>query len=158
MPKGDGNRNKGKGMTWLRGNVNYQGDDCLIWPFSRDPHYGRGQVGYKGARHWAHRVMCELAHGPAPADKPQAAHNCGKGHTGCCNPRHLEWKDNSENQIDRRIHGTIEGGIGRRARLPADQIQAIQDAKGKVPQLTLAAQYGVKRGTIEYWHRKVQSS
>ena len=160
MPKGNPgqpspHRGKGPGLKWLREHVAYQGEDCLPWPYFRDPHYGRGRLGWNGKILWAHRVMCELANGPAPADKPQAAHSCGNGHLGCCNPRHLSWKDNSENQLDRRAHGTQEGAIGRKARLTDVQIKFIQQARGKVPQLTLAAMFGVKRGTIEYWHRKV---
>lgn len=153
---GGANKGNGPGIRWLRENVSYQGDDCLIYPGYRDPHYGRGKVGINGGIFWAHRIMCEMAHGPAPADKPQAAHSCGNGHIGCCNPRHLSWKDNSENQLDRRVHGTHEGAIGRRARLTPKEIATIQEMKGKVPQLALAAQFGVKRGTIEYWHRQLK--
>lgn len=155
MTKGHPNPNKGQGpgLKWIRAHIAYQGDDCLPWPYFRDPHYGRGRVGWNGKILWAHRVMCELVHGPAPDDKPQAAHSCGNGHLGCCNPHHLSWKDNSENQRDRRAHGAPEGAIGPRTRLNPDQVATIREMKGKVPQVVLAKLVGVKRGTIEYWQR-----
>ena len=146
-------RGTGPGLVWLLQYFDYQGDDCLIWPYFRDPNYGRGKVGINGRIYWTHNVMCEFAHGPAPEDKPQATHSCGNGHLGCCNPRHLEWKDNSGNQIDRRSHGSPEGAIGPRTRLSPEQVSAIREMKGKVPQFTLAKLVGVKRGTIEYWQR-----
>lgn len=146
------NKGKGKCYRWVVEHVGHQGDDCLIWPFSRTTH-GYGQFGYLGESHLAHRMMCELAHGPAPADKPQAAHSCGNGHNGCCNPKHLSWKSNSENQRDRRAHGTQKGASGTRTRLTPQQIEEIRKAKGKIPQFTLARLLGVKRGTIEYWQR-----
>lgn len=148
------NLGKGRGLKWLQEHVSHDGDECLIWPFGKN-HQGYGQLGYCGKVRKAHHIMCLLAHGPAPADRPQAAHSCGNGSGGCVHPRHLSWKNNSENQRDRRAHGSPEGAIGRRTRLTPMQISEIQEAKGKIPQLTLAAQFGVKRGTIEYWHRKI---
>ena len=153
MPKGDGNRGKGKGLAWIMAHLNEPEGDCLPWPFSRN-NYGYGQVGYKGKVHKATRLMCELVNGPAPEDRPQAAHSCGNGHLGCCHPKHLSWKNNSANQKDRRVHGSPEGGIGRRTRLTPAQIYLIQSTKGIVTQESLAAQLGVKRGTIEYWRRQ----
>lgn len=150
---GGPNKGNGKAYRWLKDHVNHDGDGCLIWPFFRDPHYGRGRLGVEGEHLWAHRVMCELVHGPAPADKPLAAHSCGNGHLGCVHPKHLDWKDNSQNQIERRLHGRPEGAIGTRTRLRPEQIEAIREMKGKVPQLTMAKLMGVKRGTIEYWQR-----
>lgn len=150
------NKGKGKGTAWIMANVGYAGDDCLLWPFSRN-NYGYGQMGHEGKQIKAHRLMCELAHGPAPIDRPQAAHSCGNGHLGCCNPKHLSWKDNSANQHDRRAHGSPEGAIGRKTRLTQDQIRRIWDSPGRETQLALAAEFGVKRGTIEYWLRNNRS-
>ncbi len=47
MAYGDGNRGKGRGLAFLRANVGYAGDDCLMWPFSRNIH-GYGAAGYGG--------------------------------------------------------------------------------------------------------------
>jgi hypothetical protein len=140
-------------LAWLKQHVTHEGDGCLIWPFWRDPDHGRGRVWVDGRLLWAPNYMCTLAHGAAPADRPQAAHSCGNGHLGCIHPGHLSWKSNSENQRDRREHGRPEGAIGPRTRLSPEQVSAIREMKGKVPQFTLAKLVGVKRGTIEYWQR-----
>ena len=153
MPSGDHLKGKGPGTLWIKAHLAYEGDDCLPWPYTLDPFYGRGRCSYNGKLYWAHRLMCELAHGQAPEDRPQAAHSCGNGHLGCCNPRHLSWKSNSENQIDRRAHGRPEGGKGTRTHLTPEQVATIRASKGIVPQTKLAEQFGVKRGTIEYWQR-----
>ncbi len=150
---------RNQSREWLFAHVQHQGEDCLIWPFYRDPYYGRGRLGAleheygKGKIVWAHRLMCELTHGPAPSDKHQAAHNCGNGSGGCVNPKHLEWKTNSQNQRDRRKHGTQAGAKGTRTHFTPQQIEQVRRLKGRVPQLALAELLGCKRGTIEYWQR-----
>jgi DNA-binding transcriptional regulator YiaG len=96
-------------------------------------------------------MMCELAHGPAPSEKHQAAHNCGKGHLGCVNPAHLEWKTNLENQLDRFEHGTMPKHGKPRRILTPEQIAEVRALKGKVAQYDLAARFSVKPGTVEYW-------
>lgn len=134
---------------WLVEHKDYQGDDCLKWPFFIDPIWGRGKVGYKGKVWWASNLMCVVAHGPTPIDKPQAMHSCGNGHLGCVNPRHLSWGTNSENAIDRRRHGRREAANGCRTYLSLEQITEIK--AGRESQLTLAAKFGVTRSCIQYW-------
>jgi hypothetical protein len=56
----------------------------------------------------ATRVMCKLAHGPAPTPKHHAAHSCGKGHEACINPKHLRWATPRENAADAKLHGTFK--------------------------------------------------
>lgn len=145
--------NKGRGLAakWLGEHIGYRGEKCLIWPFSKDAYYGRGRLGLNGEILWAHRAMCQLVHGPAPSDKHQSAHTCGNGHRGCVNPNHLAWKTNSENQRDRRKHGTHLGSKGSRTPLTRAQIADIRASKGKESQLKTAARLGIKRGTVEYW-------
>lgn len=149
MPKGDGNRGKGKGVAWLREHVSYSGDDCLKWPYSRDARVGRGRVGHEGELHWAHRLMCEWAHGSPPEDKPQAAHNCGNGHLGCVNPRHLEWKNNQANCQDKSLHGRASGRAGKRE-LRQDEIAMIKSFGGKMPQTAIAKLFNVSLSCVQY--------
>lgn len=134
---------------WIVEHKDYQGDDCLKWPFFIDPSWGRGKCGYKAKVWWAHNLMCTVAHGPAPADRPQAMHSCGNGHLGCVNPRHLSWGTNSENAYDRRRHGRPEGSKGGRTDLTPEQVAEIQT--GRKTQLALAAKFGVSRSCIQYW-------
>lgn len=146
-----GNKGRGKGYQWLRDHADYPGDACLIWPFSRDKTDGYGRTGYNGELFLAHRLMCILVHGEPPTKKHEAGHSCGKGHLGCCNPRHLSWKTRGENELDKRIHGT--GGLskGSRTKLTPDQIADIRRSKGVVTIKELARKYGIKRGAVDYW-------
>ena len=88
-------------MLWIRDvALKYNGDECLIWPFGRDPS-GYGSFGRQGRKKYAHRYVCELVNGPAPNPKDHAAHSCDNGPGGCVTRRHLAWKTNAENQVDR---------------------------------------------------------
>lgn len=88
----------GAPYRFLLDHVDYEEDNCLIWPFSTYMK-GYGQLAGKGI---ASTVMCELAHGPKPSDKDEAAHKCGN--PPCVNPTHLYWATFKENQEDRYRH------------------------------------------------------
>jgi hypothetical protein len=102
--------------------------------------------------------MCELVNGKPPTPKHHAAHNCGKGSSGCIHPKHLEWKTGRANQLDRRKHGTHTNGGGRRRKVTPEQVREIRAAKGKVTQRALAAKYGISDASVRgiqanrYWH------
>lgn len=146
------NKGKGRAVAWLQQYATYPGDDCLIFPFCRSRQKGYGSFSHDGTIYYAHRFMCELVKGPAPEDRPQAAHSCGNGHRGCVTPRHLSWKTNSENQLDRRRHGTDSPRVMRRQLTP-NEVAQIRALKGQKTQAEIALQFGVARGCIEYWHR-----
>lgn len=136
------NRGRGKGIMFLRAHVDHQGDDCLLWPWSAPNGYG--EMGYCGRLYYAHRLMCEMVHGEAPAGKIEAAHNCGNGL--CVNPKHLEWKTPSENQCDRAAHGTKStGSAGKITPAQADEIRALRGTK---TQRQIAAMYGITRSNV----------
>lgn len=146
-------KGQGKTFAWLMAHVGYQGDDCLPWPFSKDGRVGRGRLGHNGKMYWAHRLMCELAHGEPPTPDHQAAHNCGKGHYGCVNPRHLEWKTNSENQLDRRKNGNmLRNSKGNKGSITPEKIEQIHEMRrnGKT-QVSIGKQLGVSLGCVQYW-------
>lgn len=148
------NNGDGEGIRWLKAHVAYEGNDCLPWPFSKDGRVGRGRLGYKGKLYWAHRLMCILAHGEPPTPKHQAAHSCGKGHYACCNPRHLSWKTNSENQLDRRKNGNmLRNPHGNQGALDQAQIDQIIALKDQMTQVAIAAKFGVSLGCVQYWHK-----
>lgn len=137
---------------WLHDHKNYPHDYCLIWPYFRESRVGRGKMQFEGRNGWAHRFMCELVHGPAPADKPQAAHSCGNGDQGCVNPRHLSWANNSQNQLERYAHGSGPSNTtGNKSRFTPTQIAEIQAKYGEFTQTKLADMYGCSLGTIQYY-------
>lgn len=86
----------------------YQGNDCLIWPFSKDKH-GYGQLMLQGKRKIVSRLSCEIENGPPPAPNLDAAHSCGNGHLGCCSRKHMRWATRKENVADAIAHGTLKG-------------------------------------------------
>lgn len=84
---------------WIEAHKNYQGQECLIWPFSREKTgYARTGIvdGYKVTSVRVHRIMCEHKHGPCPKGM-ETLHICKRGHLGCVNPNHLKWGTKSEN-------------------------------------------------------------
>lgn len=136
-------RGKGPGMAWLKAHVSYSGEDCLIWPQSRN-HQGYGQVGLNGKVHKAHRIMCALAHGEPPAENFEAAHSCGKGHAGCVHPGHLSWKTPLENRLEANEHGTGRGKRGKQ--LDPEVVRQIKESPKSY--LELADEFGVYFGTV----------
>jgi hypothetical protein len=97
------NRGSGKGLRFLELAVTSATDDCIPWPFYCMAN-GYGQVGDHGGMRLAHRVLCEMAHGPALFDGAQAAHSCAN--RSCVNPQHVRWATQAENEDDKRGHGT----------------------------------------------------
>jgi hypothetical protein len=133
---------------WLEQHLDHQDREfCLIWPLSR------AQNGYPtcGANNAIrpHRIMCERRHGPPPSPAHQAAHSCGKGHLGCVNPWHLNWKTPSENQLERYK----QSGLMRRAKLTPEQVDEIRGLKGRARTVDIAQQFGVTEANI----RQIQS-
>jgi hypothetical protein len=99
---------RGEVPKWLSGHVNFSGDECLIFPFARNPK-GYGCIAHKRFRS-AHRWMCFHAHGEPPAGKPWALHKCGRGGDGCVNPKHLYWGNGVDNYDDQIAHGVAAIG------------------------------------------------
>jgi hypothetical protein len=143
------NKGTGAAVKWLRDHAALADGDCLYWPFSRTRGYGA--FGLNGETHYAHRYMCELANGPAPTSEHQAAHSCGNGHAACVHPRHLSWKTKSENEIDKRSHGTSKAHTARgvpRFALTKTDAERIRSLSGRLTQDEIATMFGVTRRTI----------
>lgn len=136
-------------MTWLKRHATYEGDECLIFPLVARTVQGYAVVGVKRKPIGAHRVMCEMAHGPAPDPAMQAAHSCGV--RDCVNPNHLRWATAKDNLADKLEHGTDNRGEKHyAAKLRNVDVLDIMPrlASGESPTL-LANEYGVERGTIK---------
>jgi hypothetical protein len=139
-------KGEGAAIRFIRDHERYQHKDwCLIWPFSTTRGYGR--FGYLGKGYYAHRFMCELAHGRAPSPTHEAAHSCGD--TACVNPNHLSWKTPGENGLDNRQHGThVRSRYGNVGKLTSEQADAIRAQKDEKTLLELADEYGVSESCI----------
>lgn len=138
------NKGKGRGFQWLNAHKDYAGDDCLQWPFSTCNGYGT--FGHLNKLLYAHRMMCEMVHGPSPGVGYHAAHSCGRGDKGCVNPRHIQWKTVSANQIDRTRHGTRN--TGPRGKISREQRREIVSLRGKLKQREIAEIYGITRSRV----------
>lgn len=128
--------------------LTYDGDECLIWPFSRDES-GYGQIARNGKPVHAHTIVCESAHGERPSAKHEVAHECGKGHEGCVSKGHLSWKTHVENEADKLVHGTINrGSRNGQAKLSETDVAEIIAARGSASQYALAKKFGVSQPMI----------
>lgn len=126
----------------------FTGDDCLMWPFARD-RKGYGTMTFEKKNAFVHRVACILTHGQPPTAKHQAAHTCGHGRGGCCNPRHVRWATPSENHMDKVRHGTDHRGEKSPvSKLTKEQALEIIDLKGAQSCRVIAEQYGVSPSLV----------
>jgi hypothetical protein len=131
---------RGLPMQWLKEHLAYADDTCLIWPFARHPDHGYPH----GSKGRPTRIMCEMAHGPAPSSLHEAAHSCGNGDKGCINPKHLRWATPKENAADKLLHGTVTRGEQHGcAKLTSAQVREIRLLHGTVLQKDIAEQFGV---------------
>jgi hypothetical protein len=95
---------RGSVKKWLQEHVSYAGDECLEFPFGKNPE-GYGTIKVDGFAS-PHRWMCDRAHPDTKDNGPWALHSCGKGHLACVNPKHLYWGTAKDNQNDMVVHGT----------------------------------------------------
>lgn len=145
-----GPTSNGEPKKWLEDHVGYDGPECLIWPFARrDGEYGRLYEAGERTQVYAHRVMCELAHGPAPSDLHECAHSCGKGDQGCVSPKHLRWDTIAGNAADRVEHGTENRGERNgQAKLTSEDVRAVRRLLPLHSHPEIAEIYGVSRVAI----------
>lgn len=132
--------------------IAHQGDECVLWPWTRNPVNGYAQGAYRRRHGNIHRIMCELAHGAAPTPQHVAAHSCHVRH--CINPRHLSWKTASENMLDKRENGTVNHAFwGRYGKLTAEQATRIFDLKGQMTQAKIAARFSITESNVRNIHK-----
>lgn len=141
--------NNGEHLQWLEANSRHEGDDCLAWPFKSRDSRGYALASIEGRMRVASRVMCELRNGPPPEEGLVCAHNCGKGHLGCVNPKHLRWTTQKDNIADKVKHGTLNCGSNHYAsKLTIEDVEAII-ASPKTSR-ELSREIGVSAGHIRY--------
>lgn len=131
-------------LDWLIAELkSHKGQDCLIWPFARDPH-GYGYLNFEGRRVFAHRLAFYLGHGRWP--EPFGLHSCDT--PACVNAEfHIfegTQRDNMEDMAQ-KLRGNAR-------KLTPELVTAIR--RDYVPRkpghhtFFLAEKYGVAQGTI----------
>lgn len=91
-----------------------------------------------------HRLVCETFHGPAPSPRHEVAHFDGTKNNNV--PENLRWATRSENQMDRRRHGTdcrngkIDGSTA---------VQIIKRLNSGARQKDIAAELGVPTHSVQ---------
>lgn len=130
----------------------YQGDDCLIWPFSTSAGYGSIKI--NGKTEHVHRLVCETAHGQPPEGKPQAAHFCGNRR--CVAQKHIRWASLSENQIDKWGHGRMSFGEHHgNSKLTESDVRKIRSMKGRRTGDEIAEIFGISAAWVSQIHRGI---
>lgn len=128
--------------------LKYEGDECLVWPYWRTA-AGYGMMWRDKKNFVVSRAVCEDTIGPAPTELHHAAHLCGKGHLGCVAKKHLQWKTPTENNADKKVHGTeTKGQRNPMSRLTEDKVREIKSLRGSMTQTAIAAQFGVSFGHV----------
>lgn len=128
--------------------VPFREDKCLIWPFADNGH-GYGRLCVNGRLELVSRLICTEEHGPPPSDAHEAAHSCGAGDRGCVARAHVRWATSAENHADKVGHDTHRRGERQwQAKLTADDVVTIRQAKGCISQTELAHRFGVSQSQI----------
>lgn len=128
--------------------LQYEGDECLIWPFAR-AESGYGRLSVDGKLEVASRYVCGLVYGKPPTPKHEAAHSCGKGDSGCVTKGHLSWKTRQGNKDDELIHGTRNRGERQgNSKLSVSEVREIKAMKGREPARSLSVRFGVSLSHI----------
>jgi hypothetical protein len=145
--------NRGEPMKFILGvALPFKRDECLEWPFCKN--FGYGIVRHEGRSTGSHRLVCELAHGPAPHPKAEAAHSCGN--RICCNPHHLRWATRIENQADRLQHGTHNRGSKQgQSKLTEEDVRKIRALRGSMTEREIAKLFDIGRRHVNDIHRRV---
>ena len=140
----------GEPQKFLECNQSYNGDDCIIWPFSRDSS-GYAQIWNTRSMKTVSKLLCIELNGLPPTPQHEAAHSCGKGSNGCVTKNHVYWATRSENEIEKIKHGTSNRGNQRsgKAKLTESQVHELRALYGTMGYTRLASKYGINRKSVE---------
>ncbi len=120
-------------------------DECWMWKAGVDVSgYGRIAVDGRAVKA-THLVLADI--GAARIGKAHALHSCDNRR--CVNPSHLRWGNNADNVADKVKRGRAIGLSGEknpRAKLTANQVQAIRFAQGRCADI--AKQFCVSKSLV----------
>lgn len=122
-------------------------DACILWPFKSKTgpnlEYGSLSKGQSRYGRRAHRVVCGIAHGEPPSERHHAAHLCGN--SLCVNPKHIRWATPSQNQLDKRGHGTACTPVSLDPSRAEEMRKARAEGAGAIE---LSKKFGVSTTTV----------
>jgi hypothetical protein len=135
---------RGAGLRFLNQAIAENTEECILWPYAKGDH-GYGSVTVNGKRVSTHRYACEAAHGKPPAGH-QACHLCGV--RACVNPRHLHWGTQSQNEIEKAMHGRdMRGEKSHLAKLTTADVLEIRASAASASEI--ASQFGLTRDYVK---------
>ncbi|MGH1490558.1 MAG: hypothetical protein ACRBK7_14405 [Acidimicrobiales bacterium] len=139
----------GARLAFARTALDWDSDECLVWPYKTNEGYGRMTV--NGQAVYAHRWVLEQTVGPPPDPSDDAAHAPKVCHNrACINPRHLRWASRKSNADDMDLDGTRPRGEkhGVSRLTEAQVIEALKGERSAASMKRLAARYDVSPITI----------
>lgn len=130
------------------GRIRHKGK--VLTPVTTAYGYQQCTICFEGKRftRFIHRLIADAFLPPPPSPKHQLAHNDGTRDGNAAS--NLRWATCSENNMDKAIHGTWQGGENHaHAKLDDYKVRQIRRmAEWGWPQLVLAAMFDVERKCI----------
>lgn len=149
-----GRTDEGAPMAWLAKALVEADAECIRWPFSVNDG-GYGVIRYEGRTQIVSRVVCEIAHGPAPSKDHDAAHSCND--RLCGNKHHISWKTREGNMADAIAAGTwMHGEMAPHSKLTEHDVRHIRAMKGVEHRSVLAARFNVTPSCINAIQRRAR--
>lgn len=145
---------RGDLLAWLEAHIEFESEECLVWPFAINQTTGYGEYKHKRKTKQPHIYMCERVHGARPTPHHEVAHECGN--RACVNHQHLRWDTHAGNQADMVRHGRSQRGTKNHfTKLTPEQVLEIRKMARHRTKSEIGDMYGVTRQAIGLIARRV---
>ena len=129
----------------MRGAINSDTDDCIIWPYHTD-RKGYAKITINKDVYSVHRIVCASVHGDPSGHDLHAAHKCNN--ESCVNPKHLYWATRGQNEQDKSKCPIVAAACGRKLS-PAKVLDARARHRRGQSILSIARLLGVQHKTAK---------